>query len=368
MIIGVDIRPLMDKELSGVGLHLFNLLDELFRIDSQNQYKLFYNSFHSIENRLPKWDYPNVKFCGFALPNKLLNFLFLFFHWPKIDLMIGGCDAFVVPNLCYFSLSDRCKKISIVHDITFDLYQDFFQSKWRLAYRLINPKKVFTAMDRLVVVSQNTKKDLISFYKINPGKIGVVYSGVKRSDEKILENKGNFILTLGTREPRKNLAGLLIAYEKARQQGLNMDLVIAGGSGWLSREADRLIAVSNFKNNIKVLGYVSEKEKIDLYRQASMFVFPSFYEGFGFPPLEAMSHGCPVIASLSSSISEVCADAALLVDPYNINEIVEAIKSVSTLDSVTRQKLSARGFENIKRFSWSAAAQDFLNFLLTANR
>jgi len=142
-----------------------------------------------------------------------------------------------------------------------------------------------------------------------------------------------------------------------------LGLVIAGGGGWLNDEANRLIARSQFKKEIKILGFVSEAVKLELYSRAEMFIYPSFYEGFGLPPLEAMSAGCPVIASLSSAVSEICGGAAVLVNPYQIGEMVEAMKSVRSPESGVRSRLIKAGLERVKELGWERAATETLKVL-----
>jgi glycosyltransferase involved in cell wall biosynthesis len=385
MIIGVDIRPLMTKEPSGVSGYLFHLLDNLFKLDRENQYKLFYNSFHNVREQLPQWSYPNVKFYGYRWPNKLLTASLIFFKRPYFDKLIGGCDLFIIPNLCFYSLTRKCKKLVVVHDLSFKFYRGFFKPKWRLAYWLAQAKENFFSADKILAVSQNTKRDLVKEYGLVPEKIEVIYPGVlsleprAQSPELQLNLPSQFILTLGTREPRKNLIGVVKAFEKVKEglgaRDLGLGLVIAGGSGWLNTEVDQEIKQSRFKDKIKILGYVSEEEKLELYRRAEIFIYPSFYEGFGFPPLEAMSCGCPVITSLSSATSEICGQAALLVNPYNIEELVRAILelTVQSLESRVqspgfRAELIRRGYERIKEFSWEKTAQETLKILTEFNK
>lgn len=361
----------MDQNRSGVGEYVTQLLDNLFKIDQTNQYKLFYNSFRSVAADLPKWDYPNVRFYGWRLPNKLLSLSFLFLGWPKIDKLIGGCDVFIIPNLCYFSLSKGCHQVGIVHDLSFELYKEFYKRKWRLSYWLINARNIFKRADQLVAVSQNTKDDLIKCYGIAEEKIEVIYPGVR---EPVLPDGGRqqlvnlperFILMLGTREPRKNLIGIVRAFERIKTESgdLDLGLVIAGGSGWLNAAVDRAIKKSNFKKDIKVLGYVSEEVKTELYRQADVFIYPSFYEGFGFSPLEAMQQGCPVITSLSPATAEIAGGAALLVNPYNISEMAEAIEKITNYELRIKDLLINKGLERAKGFNWETTARKVLDLI-----
>ena len=369
MIIGIDIRPLMDKEPSGVSLLLLNLLDNLFKVDRQNQYKLFYNSFHSVKDQLPKWDYPNVKFYGFRKPNKFLTASFLFFSRPYVDEMIGGCDLFIIPNLCFISLSKKCKQAVIVHDLSFELYREFFTNKWRLSYWLNKAKNTFLQADRLIVVSENTKTDLIKEYGVDSDKVVVINPGVdtlnllvnSNLDEFNLPEK--FILTLGTREPRKNLLGILQAYERLRNLGMQTGLVIAGGGGWLNKQVNNFIVHSKYRKDIKVLGYVEESVKNLLYQRADIFLYPSFYEGFGFPPLEAMKHKCPVISGANSSMTEICGECAVLADAYNINQLVAAIQQIESWSSEFKEQRLQEAHKHVSKFEWNKSVEGLQNLI-----
>ncbi|MBI5622063.1 glycosyltransferase family 4 protein [Candidatus Falkowbacteria bacterium] len=360
MIIGVDIRPLMNRQPSGVSTFLCHLLDNVFKIDRRNQYKLFYNSWHSVADRLPAWDYPNVTWQGFHWPNKLLTLSLALARRPLIDRLIGGCDLFIVPNICFLSLSPACKKLVVVHDLSPVFYPEFFKTKWRLAYWLAGGKKFFRSADALVAVSEHTRHDLITTGAGDARQINVVYPGLSAASASAAALPPavpkRFILTLGTREPRKNLVSVIQAYEALRRQGEDIGLVIAGGSGWLNQQAHRLIAQSPVRADIAILGYVAPAVRDALYARAAVFVYPSFYEGFGFPPLEAMQARCPVITSFSSATAEVCGDGALLVDPYNVRQLAEAMAAILHDDRLAA-RLVNKGLDIIKQFDWSESAR-----------
>jgi len=388
MVIGIDIRPLMEKNRSGVGYYLFYLLDNLFKIDHKNEYKLFFNSFRKV--KLPAWNYPNVKFYGYHWPNKILNFSFRFFRWPKVDQLIGGCDVFFIPNLCFLALDKKIKKIITAHDLSYELYPEFLSSKKKWWHYFIQPKKLFSSTERIIAVSENTKQDLVKEYGLEEDKIKVIYSGVMLpppspllasvkdglamasppqapvrgpfgTGGERLDLPERFILTLGTLEPRKNLVGAIQAFNKLKEDKNFKDwqLVIAGGGGWLNKEVVKMVKDSEFKNDIKVLGYVSEEEKQELYGRAAVFLFPSFYEGFGFPPLEAMMAGCPVITSANSALAEICGGAATLVNPYKIEEVVGAIKDIGN----GKREMGNGKWETGEKFDWQRTAREFLNYL-----
>lgn len=375
--IGIDVRCLMHKNYSGVAEYTYNLLTNLFKIDKENQYQLFYNSKTDVSANLPKFNLPNVKYCAFNYPNKLLNFSFKFLNYPKIDQLIDKVDLFFLPNLIFSALSADCKKIITVHDLSFEIFPNFFSVKRRLWHKIINPKKIINRCDKIIAVSQNTKNDLINLYKIKAEKIKVIYSGVETELYKKINHPkklttikekyqlaDNFILYLGTIEPRKNIEGIIQSFNllKNNYPNLhNLQLVIAGDKGWKYETVFSLAQNSSYSQDIKFIGYVSRKDKPFLYNLAQIFIFPSFYEGFGLPVLEAQACGTPVIAGLNSAFPEILKDTAVLVNPDNLTEISQAINEILT-NQPFKENLIKKGLTNIQRFTWRKTAQQTLDY------
>jgi len=403
MNIAIDIRPLMERRYTGVSLYTYNLLKNLLELDSKNQYYLFYNSKSDVSANIPKFKKTNVHYAEFKYPNKLLNFSFKFLRWPKADLMINekfktSIDIFLMPNWQFISLSKHCKKILIVHDLSCSIYPEFYSLKRRLWHKIINTKKLCREFDQIITVSENTKKDLINLYKISPEKIFVIYPGVSGITDKVVELTTvkskyglpeKFILYLGALEPRKNISGIIEAFEKLSalphggdkpaftpqagrlQQGervssyntkpdlKNLKLVLAGPKSWLYRGIKKSIDQSPVRENIRIIDYVREEDKKALYYLAEIFIYPSFYEGFGFPPLEAMAVGTPVVASFNSSLGEILGNSALLADPYNVAEIAHAMEQI-ILDKNLKKSLIKKGFKRAREFSWRKTAEKVL--------
>jgi hypothetical protein len=166
-----------------------------------------------------------------------------------------------------------------------------------------------------------------------------------------------FILSVGTLEPRKNLKNLILAYARLNKDlRESFPLILVGKIGWGMKELHRLIREVDLEEDVHFIDYILNEDLVSFYNGATLFVYPSFYEGFGLPPLEAMSCGTPVIASNVSSIPEVTADAAILIDPKNIGEIADTMKSL-LLNGSLRQKLSFKGLERSKAFSWERVAK-----------
>ena len=386
MKIGIDIRVLMDKNYSGVSKYGANLLLALFKKEeealksgSNNSYKLFYNSWENIESRLSIWqrEFSEIKFLSWS--NKIFNyFLQKTLAWPKLDLLLAEPDIFWSPhfNFSSFSKNSKTKKVITVHDLSFLRHPEFFSLRKRFWHRALGIKKILQEADGIIAVSENTKNDLIELLGIEEKKIKVIYSGLINSSVKQvatpvgtlfpgLSLEPGYILYLGNIEPRKNLVNLIKAYAFWR---LNLEegekilpLVLAGAKGWKTKEIFSTWASSKFKNDIHFLGYVNDETQEILYSGASLFIYPSFYEGFGFPPLEAMAHKIPVITSNVSSLPEIVADSALMVDPNRDQEIAEAIKLILKDDNY-RENLIAKGLKRVEFFSWDKTAEKYLAY------
>ncbi|MFA6194285.1 MAG: glycosyltransferase family 1 protein [Patescibacteria group bacterium] len=378
MKIGIDIRVLMDKHYSGISEYTANLLSAILAQDQTNEYKFFYNSYHDLNGRLDKWNNHNSQVIGLHYPNKIFNYcLQKIFGYPRLDKILGGVDVFWLPHFNFTSLSSSesgLKKVITVHDLSFLRYPQFFSGRKNFWHKALGVKKILKEADMVIAVSENTKNDIIELAGIDAAKIRVIYSGnnvIKKAwpEDKIktcldkLDISGPFILYVGNIEPRKNISGLIKAYDKLRNElrnkSENVDLVLAGAPGWKDSQIHKDWQASTYKNQIKFLGYISQEEKEILYSRAAVFVYPSFYEGFGFPPLEAMTYGAPVVCSNVSSLSEIVADAAIMINPEKPEEIAKAMKLILT-DKELRAHLVSLGYERAKIFSWDKAAKEYL--------
>jgi glycosyltransferase involved in cell wall biosynthesis len=385
MIIGIDIRCLVEGRRTGVEEYTLNLLDNLFTMDKKNKYVLFLNAFKE-----PKFDarqfskFKNVSIKRFKFPNKLLNFLFWYLSWPKIDKLIGGADILFLPNIIFGSVSKNTKLILTIHDLSFERYPDTYSLKRRLWHIFINPKKLCQRADKIIAVSDSTKNDIVNLYKIAPDKIEVInssvpdsYAVVDRNDQRLLGVKEKyklpykFILYLGTIEPRKNILGLIRAYNLLRKEKHSeldkYKLVIAGAPGWKQKKIFDEISRSQYRNDIIFVGFVENEDKPLMLNLATLFVYPSFFEGFGFPPLEAMKCGIPVIVSNSSSFAEIIGEAGLMIDPDKPDEIYKAMKEL-ILNKELWQKIREKGLLQAQKFDWKKTAKDFLKIIQKFNK
>ncbi|MFA4833441.1 MAG: glycosyltransferase family 1 protein [Patescibacteria group bacterium] len=377
MKIGIDIRTLMEKEYSGVSEYTLNLVKAILEQDRENEYKLFYNSGRNISGRMPEFKYKNAQVVSTHYPNKIFNYLMQkTLRQPKVDQLLG-VDVFWLPNLNFISLSPKAKKILTVHDLSFLRYPDFFSLRRNLWHYIIDIKKLIRESDEIIAVSENTKNDIIELGEISEKKVKTIYSGVAeefgvidKNNEALREVKekynlaDKFILFLGTQEPRKNIIGLIKAYNEFRKNRAGgkeeVELVIVGGKGWKEKGVVNEWKKSKYQGDIKFLNYIPRQDKVYLYNLATVFVYPSFYEGFGLPPLEAMACGLPTIVGFSSSLPEVAGGASLLVDPYKPQEIAQAIEKILS-DGNLKNNLIEKGKAKASEFSWQKAAGEYLD-------
>ncbi len=365
MNIGLDGRVLLDKKYSGVSEFTHELYKNIFRIDKINSYKLFLNSFSGGRSINIQGDYET---CSYKIPNKFFNyFLLRLLNYPKLDKLTES-DIYYLPNLNFYSLSSKCRKVITIHDLSFIKYPEFYSPRGRFWHKIIQVKKTLNTFDKIVAVSENTKEDIVNVFNIDSEKVNVVHLGVsgkyKKLDDtelceysrkKNLPNK--FILYLGNIEPRKNVDGIIQGFECLKKDSRYRDykLIIAGQRAWRFEKTIDTWKKSKFKNDIIFLGYVSDHDKVRLYNLASLFVYPSFYEGFGLPPLEAMKCGTPVISSISSSIPEVLESSALLVDPYNYREIGEGMESILA-NIKLKNSYTEAGVVQAAKYDWERTA------------
>ncbi len=373
MRIGIDVRCLAEGKRTGVEEYTLALLQELFLCDRENEYILFFNAWKDKEIDF-SWatEHPNVTLRRFRFPNKLLNFSLWYLGWPKLDRLLGGTDIFFLPNLNFVALSNQTKLVVTSHDLSFEMFPEVFSWKQRLWHFLVNFRRLAAKADKIIAVSRSTAHDLMSAYQVPQEKIVVIPSGIgaqfrlmDRNDPELLRVKEKyhlpyrFILYLGTFEPRKNIVAIIQGYEALLRLGnetvTKYDLVLAGTPGWKCDEVFRAIALSSYRDRILLPGFIEDADKAVLYNLASVFVYPSLYEGFGFPPLEALACGVPVITAHSSSLPEIVGNAGVMIDPYQPDELFRALQNILT-DPLLQHSLQSMGLERKEKFSWGKTA------------
>ncbi len=256
-----------------------------------------------------------------------------------------------------------------IHDVGYRYFPAAHPRLQRL-YLEISTRWSAWAATRLIAVSQATANDLVRFYQTPPPKIQVIYEAAgatlplppseNGASSQPIHLPRPYALYVGTLQPRKNLARLVQAYQQLhQQQPIGWDLVLVGGQGWLDPPLSALVTDPAVAAQTHLLGYVPDEDLAKLYSQALFFCFPSLFEGFGLPVLEAQRYGVPVMAANNSALPEIAGDAAILVDPTDVDAIASAMLQLSQ-DETLRQKLIAAGHQNVKRFSWAKAARETL--------
>ena len=371
MHIGIDIRALQQFRPSGIGEYTLRLLQEFFVLFPEHQYTLFVNGVRNPDAYIPTWNFPHVRVVVTRYPNKILHSSIALLGYPKIDHILAKksapVDVFFSPHPTISSVHKDMRHVLTVHDISFALFPEYYSLKRQLWHKLIGARKQCEEADQIIVPSEATKQDLVRVYQIPPKKIAVIYSGVPVAltlDTTEVEKKFHlpkrFFLFIGTIEPRKNIETLIDAYVGGNFAAAGIGLVIAGAPGW---KCTNLIVEMQKTTGVQYLGYVTHQEKQVLYTLADIFVFPSFYEGFGFPVLEAMAAGTPVVTSDCSSLPEITQGAAHLVSPYNPGALRHALTGVLMQPELC-QRYCEQGKKVAAQYTWEKTARQTMAVLV----
>lgn len=358
--VGVDIRPFYEP-LTGVGWYLYHLLHEFAKRDDVELYLLGDARVTDDGPRLHA-DLPsNATLCAFDLRGQPQSRLSrpltagAYVGW----MWLLDCDVIFGANYFLPRLMDAVarRRVITVHDLTYKRYPELLQKETLENLERQMAREVARA-DAIVCVSEATRRDLLTYYSVDPSRAHAIHSGlaVAPAGEPMPSLPSRYILFVSTVEPRKNLGVLLDAYEQLRRGGeWDGSLVVAGRIGWKSDAlASRLR-----RDGVVHLDYVPAAQLASVYAGAEVFVFPSLYEGFGFPLLEAMSHGVPTVAAHSSSLPEVGGDATLYFDPSRPEELTAQLRRLLSDESL-RRDLSLRGRAQAAKFRWDEAAEKTL--------
>ncbi|MCS7092869.1 MAG: glycosyltransferase family 4 protein [Patescibacteria group bacterium] len=363
MKIGVDGNEANVEEKVGVSVYTLNLLKYFRqRAKKELQFTVYLKSYprKDLPASSPFFRYEVIK--GKCLWSQVFLPIALF---RKKELDVFFSPAHYLPRFLSFP------SVVTIHDLSFIFYPKDFLIKDLIQLRHWTSYSVRKAT-KVIAVSQTTKKDLLRVYRLPEKKIQVIYNGFEKrpngkSEELILKDRRRrlrpFLLYVGTLQPRKNLSALILAFEKLKYLYPEFELIIAGKKGWLYHKIFTLVSQLGLEKDVYFTDYISDNQLIYLYKNAFCFVLPSFYEGFGIPILEAMSYGCPVIASFSSSLPEVGADACLYFDPTNPLSLFEKIKSLIEQPAL-RETLIKKGYQRVKEFSWEKCGQVTLTAII----
>ncbi len=366
MRIAIDIRTI-NKPKSGVGYYVTNLIREFQGLDGKNDYCLISNNgdFEEEFGENPKFSHYKTKISN---ENHLVGDLWentiLPWNLQKLGVEIFHGPAFMIPLI-----KGKLKTVATIHDIVSYVMPETIPMKYAWYMRHLI-KAVANKSDRIISDSESNKDDLMKWLNVPEKKIAVVPLAVSdrfappanREQVKtdVMKRYGireNFMLFVGNLEPRKNLIRLMRAFEKARGKlGSGYQLVICGKRGWLYKEILETFEQVNESGSVILTDYVSEVELLELYQSADMFVFPTLYEGFGLPVLEAMACGAPVITSDVSSLPEIAGAAALTVNPNDTDQIANAIIRLAGSTEL-RGELREKGIKRAALYSWAKTAR-----------
>jgi glycosyltransferase involved in cell wall biosynthesis len=370
MRIGIDARPLVGGQRTGVGNYVYGLIQQLPDIAPEHDYFLYSN--RPILDRLPD---TYVRRHASSTLGRWSGFLWLLIEIGRAaardNLDVFWSTATLLPP----GIPNTVRKVVTVYDFVWLRFPETMKASNLWLHRF-TAERAIRNCDRMIAISRSTGSDVTHFLGIPSERIRLVYPGISEayklqdpvSAATQFANKFNipprYMAAVGTIEPRKNLGLLVRALKLLKQNGrLNCPLVIAGTKGWKNSLLNQQIQDARLsENDIKFLGYVPDEDLPLFYAGAQVFLFPSLYEGFGIPPLEAMACGTPVIASDAQPMPEVLGDAAILEPPCSPERFAEAISSVLT-DARLRCSMRERGQQRVREFSWKQSTRQLLDAL-----
>jgi glycosyltransferase involved in cell wall biosynthesis len=365
MRIGIDIGPMLQTR-TGVGNYCLYLLKHLLDLASGEEIR----AFSSGRTRSPLPPFANgLHHRHISLPTRALYLIWNAFGAPKVDGLLGGVDVYHATN--YFLPPTRsAKRVVTIHDLSFLAVPELCSPK------IVGPfsrgvQRFAAEADAILAYSESTKRDIVHYLDIDPGKVTIAPLAVDEDFQPMDRAEAEahlarhygiqtpFLLFVSTLEPRKNVPGLLRAFARVKDS-IPHKLVLVGNVGWNADEIFETVEELRLGDRVVRPGYIpTHSELAAFYSAADLFVFPTFYEGFGLPVLEALQCGCPVIASDNSSLPEVAGDAAAYVKADDAEGLARAIEELVS-DPAKRAALAARGPEQARRFSWKHCAEQTL--------
>lgn len=371
--IGIDYTAAA-RQRAGIGRYTRELVTGLLALESQYRYVLFAATgqlspahWRPEVDRLHAICNSQFSVCNLPLSGDWLARLWHRLRLPiPVEAITGALDVFYSPDFVLPPTRRHTCTLLTVHDLSFLHCPEAFVPRLRLYLERVVPRSVARA-DLVLADSAHTRSDIVSLLGVPSEKVHVLYSGVhprfrpepepgerERLQARYGAGAQPYVLSVGTLQPRKNYVRLIQAFADLKP---GIQLLIAGGRGWLYQ--DILAAADAHGDCVRILGFVDEADLPALYRNAALFAFPSLYEGFGLPVLEAMACGVPVVCSAASALPEVAGTAALLVDPLDVGDLATGLARVLS-DASLRQEMVARGFAQAGRFTWERAARQLL--------
>jgi glycosyltransferase involved in cell wall biosynthesis len=364
MHIGIDAHAIGARQ-GGNETYIKNLIAAIAELDGENRYTLFLANARAARDWHGRYSNFAVRLLPPPTPIVRVPVALAFeLRRHPVDVLHVQYTA---PPFC------PAPVIATIHDLAFEHLPETFTRRGQMQLRL-TVRRTARRAARIITVSEFSRQDIINTYRLPPEKIIVTHNGVEprftphpASNNEAADVRRrfsierNYLLAVGSLQPRKNLARLVRAYAKLRAECADFahQLVIAGRKLWLSGEVFAEIERQRCVSDVIVTDYVADAELPALYRHATALVYPSLFEGFGLPPLEAMACGTPVVTSKTSSLPEIVGEAALMIDPYDEAALQRAMLEISS-DEPLRARLREAGFEQARRFTWRAAAEETL--------
>jgi glycosyltransferase involved in cell wall biosynthesis len=379
MNIAIDLTQI-PADKTGIGIYALNLVREMCRLNlTFHRFHFFFfiqdddDEFINLLKDCENCTLILVKSTTYRkmIPRFYFEQILLPHHCRKRKIDLIFSTHYTIPFLT------RIKRVAVFHDMTFYLFPEMHQKIKRLYFKTLIPMSA-NRSSAIITVSESTKKDMLErFTHLNAEKITVIHHGVDRLTDTVKKGKeqdngtanvlgkygltsGGYFLFVGTLEPRKNITGIVKAFHHLRkaEEALSKKykLVIVGKKGWFYKEIFESVKKHHLEDSVVFTGYVDEEEKQVLLRNAFIFLYPSYYEGFGIPILEAMACGTPVITGNVSALPEVAGDAAVLVPPRHWQEISTSMLKLLS-DPHLHEKLSQKGLEQAAKFSWEKTAE-----------
>lgn len=372
-----DGEPLVTPHFSGIGhyvLEILRAIDQVLEEYPTLKVSVFVHYRHIAKAN--QYGFRNIKILRSPYSLRISNGLKRRNKQPPLDILFGK-GIYVSTNYSSWPLL-RSKNIPFIYDISFEKYPQF-AAPANQVFLSSEVKKSIQRASYVATISENSKKELVDFYNYPPENVGVFYPSVDSSKwQKKLEPDieackkkyhlpEKYLLFVGNIEPRKNLAGLLKAYEQLPDElRKTYKLLLVGAKGWQDEAIHETIARINSKEEsvITPSSYVTDEDLPSVMSGATLFAYPSLYEGFGIPPIEAMACGVPVVTSNNSSLPEAVGNAAIMVDAESAISIRDAITTVLT-DTNLQRRLIRDGYKQVHKFSWEKSARDFLETVLS---
>jgi glycosyltransferase involved in cell wall biosynthesis len=343
MKISLDINPTLKSSSAGLGSFTLNLIKALKMSSSELELILYYEKkLFNFKKKAPKFKYNKITYYNGYKKEK-----------PQADIHLTSCYDYEFPK--------EGKFVLVIHDLIPLVASEFASSDARDTLLKLLPEKLNRA-DAIVCISKNTLNDLLKFYPFSESKAFIIYNSVDPSFKKIQDKKeltwcfkkmgieDGYLLFVSAIEKRKNLIALLRTFSIVKEKFPELKLVVAGKKSKDCEEIDNFVEKSPYKKDIIFLGYVKQKDLVYLYNGAGVFIYPSFYEGFGLPIVEAFACETPVVTSNVSSMKEIAEGAAELVDPYNPKDIAASIIKILN-DQNYRNELINKGLKKAEEFS-----------------